>query len=201
MVIVIINNTSVLQYRTTTIAFFLLFRIKVHFSYDFGKDLVDIGSVFGRGLNKGTAPMLGQRISLVSGHFPLMVQIRFIRYQQNWNTLGSLNSSYKLLHAFYVLERRVISQRIDYDKSLAILYVQVPHRGELLGSSSIQDLEHARRIIHFDFFSIKVLNRRIILFHKTPTNKLQCKSTFTDATRPQNNNFELTHFDSLDIFS
>ena len=73
-----------------------------------------------------------------------MCQVRLVANEDYRHLLGALNPDYLVAHRPDVHERLEAGNAVDDEKSLAVLYVEIPHGGELLCPCRIQDLEHRR---------------------------------------------------------
>lgn len=62
-------------------------RAEVHLPDDLGKQLVHHRLAFGRRLHEGAAPVLGQRLALAGGHFPLVLQVHLVTHQHHRHLL------------------------------------------------------------------------------------------------------------------
>jgi len=82
---------------------------------------------------------------------------------------------------------------VDDDEALAILYVQITHRGELLSAGSVQDLKNTWHPVHLDLFAIEVFNCRVVLLDEFAGNKLYRQSTFANAATAEHDNLVLVH--------
>ena len=84
----------------------------------------------------------------------------------------------------------MICEWVDDDKPLAVLDIKVPHTGELLGPSSIKDLQDTGTVIHLDLLQDKkfqnggkiekkiyLLYARKIIYRTWPTNNKSKKIT------------------------
>lgn len=92
-----------------------------------------------------------------------MLEVDFVADQEDRHAIVAAFDTHDLfLHGAHVLERLVTCDRVDHGEALAVLDVQVAHRRELLGAGRVQDLEHARRAVHFDLFPIEVFDGRAV---------------------------------------
>ncbi len=61
---------------------------------------------------------------------------------------AALYASYLVPECGDVLEGVSRGDGVDDEESLAVLYVEVAHRRELLGARRVKDLKHRRRVVH-----------------------------------------------------
>lgn len=131
------TGSAVLEDRAAAIGFLFLLGTKVHFAYDLGEDLVDVGAILGAGLDEGATPGLRELIALWDTDLALVLQIDLVGDEQDRHAFRSLNSGDELLHGADVLERLVIGQTVYDYEPLAVLDVKVAHAGELFGSGCV----------------------------------------------------------------
>lgn len=187
------KRRRVLEQRAAAIALLLLFGAKVHFAYNLGKHLVDVGLVLGAGLDERTTPLRRQRVALRVRHLALVLQVDLVGDEQNGHAFVALDARNQVLHLFDILEGLVVGEAVDDDEALPVLDVEVAHAGKLLRAGGVEDLQHARRVIHFDLLAIKVLYRRVVLLHEATRHKLHRQRTLPNPTRAEHHYFELTH--------
>ena len=134
------------------------------------------------------------------GNFSLMIEIYFVSDQQDGHFIVALHSHNLFFHCLDVLKGLVIGQAVANDEPLPVLDVEVPHRGKLLCSGRVQDLEDAGRAVDLDLLPVKVFDGRIVLLHEVTRNELNRQSRFADTARPENDHFELAHFKIFFVF-
>lgn len=166
---------------------------EVHLSDDFGEEFVHHGLALGRRLHEGTAPVLGQRLPLARGHLPLRLQVHFVPDQHHRDLLIPLDSYDLISHGLDVLETLLVDEAVDQDEPLAVPYVEIPHRGELLRARRVQDLQHGRRRVHFDLFPVEVLYRRVVFLYKSPGHELNGERRLAHSAAAQHYDLILSH--------
>lgn len=62
---------------------------------------------------------------------------------------------------------------------MAVLHVQVAHRGELLGASGVENLQHALLAVHLDLLAVRVLDGRIVFLDENALHELDGERGFT----------------------
>lgn len=161
-----------LEHGTTAIRLLLLVGAEVHLPDYLREHFVHVGPALRRGFHEGTAPRLGQGSSFGGGDFSLVLQIGLVADEQNGHPLLALDPRDQLLHGLDVLEGLMVGQRVNYDESLAVLYVQVPHRRELFRSRRVQNFEYTGTVVHLDLLPVKVLNGGVVLLHEAARHEL-----------------------------
>lgn len=76
----------------------------IHLTDNFCKQLVHHCLAFGRGLNKGAAPLLRQSSSVRSGHLAFRFKVDFVSNENQRHLLEALHSHYLVPHWSNVLE-------------------------------------------------------------------------------------------------
>ncbi|EZA47166.1 hypothetical protein X777_16631 [Ooceraea biroi] len=122
-----------------------------------------------------------------------MLEVELVRHEQHRHAFRALDARDQLLHRLDVLEGLVIRQAVDDDEALAVLDVEVAHRRELLGAGGVEDLEHARRIVHLDLLAVEVLDRRIVLLHEAAGHELHGERALAHPARAEDHHLELAH--------
>lgn len=64
-------------------------------------------------------------------------------------------AKYKTKYTY--LKRLVVGERVHHNEAMAVFYIQIPHGGELFGAGSVQNLQHAWRVVHL--WNIRTTNR------------------------------------------
>lgn len=132
-------------------------------------------------------------MALLGADLPLVLQVELVRHEEHWHALRTLDARDELLHRLDVLEGLVIRQAVDDDEALAVLDIQVAHRRELLGAGGVEDLEHARRVVHLDLLAVEILDRRVVLLHEATGHELDGERTLAHPARAEDHHLELAH--------
>jgi len=181
----------------------------VHVAHDLREDLVHVRPVFRAALDEGAAPDLRQGHALHRGNLSLVLQVHLVAHEEDGHPVGALDPRDLVPHGLDVLEGLVVGQAVGDDETLPVLDVEVAHASELLRAGRVQDLQHARIVIHLprtcahlclidvyshlDFLPVEVLDGRIVLLYEMPGHELDREGGLAHAAGAQHHHFELTH--------
>jgi len=155
--------------------------------------VVDVDLLLGRGLHKGAAKSLRQRLALLIGDDALVLEVALVADEHHRYRLAVFDSQNLLSEIWQVVEGGLGDDGVGHREALAVFHVQVAHRSELFCACSVEDFEHELVSVDFQRLSVGVLNRRIILLDEDALDELHGERGLADATSTQHDNFVIWH--------
>ena len=151
----------------------LLGHLAVDLPHKVEEHLVDVDLLAGRGLQEGdTSPAAGEVSSLLLADHAVVLQVALVATEDHGDLVGVLHTENLLAEVGEVVEGGLGGNGVDENEALAVLHVQITHGSELLGTSGIENLEHALLTVDLNLFSVRVLDGGVVLFDEDGLDKL-----------------------------
>jgi hypothetical protein len=193
------SGGSSLQESATTLLLLLLVvygHCAVDLANEVVEDLIDIDLGLGRSLEEGaTTKLLGKTLTLLLRDDSLILEITLVTDKNHGHRVAVLDAKNLLPEIGQVVEGRLGNDTVNQHETLTVLHVEITHSRELLGTGSIENLEHVLVVVYLDGLAVTVFDGRIILFDEDTLYELDSKSALADTTRTENDNFVVWHYE------
>jgi len=137
------------------------------------EDVIDVNLLPGRSLQEGdTSPAGGKSGSLILSNHAVVLKITLVSAKDHGNLVGILHTEDLLAEVGEIVEGGLGGNGVDEDESLPVLHVEVAHGGKLLGTGSIENLEHALISIDLHLLPVRVLDGGIVFFDEDGLDEL-----------------------------
>ena len=81
----------------------------------------------------------------------------------------------------------MLDERVNYDEAVPGAHERVAHRGELLLSCRVEDVQAARDAVDGELLAVRVLDGRVVLDDELVLHKADGHCRLADASSPDDN--------------
>lgn len=130
---------------------------------------------------------LGKLLTLGGGDDTRVVEIALVADKNHGDVLRVLHTEDLLAHVAEIVEATKGHNRVHKHKALTVLHVEITHGGELLGTRSIENLEHALLAVDLALLSVGIFDGGIVLLDKDTLHEENGDGRFADTTTTKDN--------------